>query len=347
MISDAEYILPLKWSNDAGLEELCVYLRDICAVIPVLVVDGSAPELFSAHARSFPPGVRQLRPRPRGGSNGKVEGVLTGLELAGADKVIIADDDVRYTPEGLRRCVLLLESAAVVRPQNYFDPLPWHAKWDTGRTLLNRALGADYPGTLAVRRSVLLGAGGYSADVLFENLELLRTVRAAGGTEMRAEDLYVARRPCSTRHFFGQRVRQAYDDFAQPARLAVELALLPLLVAAFRRPALLLAGTGAVVALAARGRRKAGGAAVFARTAPLWAPLWMAERAVCVWLALWWRLRGGVPYAGKRVRTAGHSVRALRRAPGNRNGAGPSPGGRKETCDPETENRRQLSQLPA
>ena len=63
------------------------------------------------------------------------------------------DDDVRFDRPGLERVVDLLATHHLVRPQNYFSPLPWHALWDTARTLINRAPGPDYPGTLAVRRS--------------------------------------------------------------------------------------------------------------------------------------------------------------------------------------------------
>jgi hypothetical protein len=123
----------------------------------------------------------------------------------------------------------------------------------------------------------------------------------------------VTRRPPTARHFLGQRVRQAYDDFAQPARLAVELALLPLLLGIARRPRLLTAVTAGTVALAELGRLRAGGGRVYPRTAALWAPLWLAERSVCVWLAVGSRLRGGARYRGARVRLAAHSMRSLRR----------------------------------
>ena len=312
---DAEYVLPLRWSDDAGLSELAGYLGELSRWIPVLVVDGSDPELFERHARALPPGVRHVAPEPWPGGNGKVAGVMTGLLLAAADRVVIADDDVRYTQDALDRVVDLLDRAEVVRPANYFEPRPWHARWDMSRTLLNRALGSDYPGTLAVRRSLLLAAGGYAGDVLFENLELLRTVRAAGGRAHRADDVLVRRWPPSARHFLGQRVRQAYDDLAQPPRLIAELSILPLVAFALlaRRPRWIAVGALGLVALAEVGRRRAGAAPFFPATTALWLPLWLAERAVCVWLALGARLRGGARYSGGRLLRAATPVRELRR----------------------------------
>ena len=244
-----------------------------------------------------------------GFANGKVNGVTTGLRQARAEHVIVADDDVRYAKRDLSRVDALLEEADLVRPQNYFDPLPWHARWDSARTLLNRAFGADYPGTFGVRRSTFLAMGGYDGDVLFENLQLIRTIRAHGGLERRPLDLYVRRLPPDLRHFWSQRVRQAYDDLAQPARMVFFLAVAPALAIGLLRgrPRTILAGAAATVGLAEIGRRRAGGRQVFPLTAALLAPGWMLERAICSWLALAARLFcGGVPYAGRRMRIAAH-----------------------------------------
>ena len=239
--------------------------------------------------------------------------MLTGIRLARHERIVLADDDVRYRREELAAVVAALENADLVVPQNHLVPTPWHAKWDTARTLLNRGLGRDYPGTYGVRRSVLVRTGGYDADVLFEYLEMERTIRAAGGVVLLRPDLYVERRPPSARHFRSQRVRQAYDDFAQPGRLVAEAALLPFVLWARRRPRLLLGVLAILVAAAERGRRRDGGARVFPASRLLWVPLWLGERAVTVWLAIGARLRGGVRYAGRRLHRAATPLRVLRR----------------------------------
>ncbi|MEU9828940.1 glycosyltransferase [Micromonospora chersina] len=311
------YVLPIRRLDTGDSDELTAYLRWLTARVEVVVVDGSPPQVFAHHHRLWEGLVRHLPPDPGlRGRNGKVRGVLTGVPAATHEDVVIADDDVRYDEHGLRAVHLLLRRADLVRPQNYFDPLPWHAQWDTGRILLNRAVGADFPGTLAVRRSVFLAMGGYDPDVLFENLELIRTVRAYGGSEVTAAGLYVRRLPPTTRHFCSQRTRQAYDELAQPVRLLAALLVLPGVVAAVaaRRPALLATGAAAVIALAETGRRRAGGGAVFPPATAWTAPLWLLERGVCSWLAVSQALcRGGVRYAGGRVRRAANSTRALRR----------------------------------
>ena len=310
-------MLPLRWGDDDGLDELTGYLRGLPDWLELIVVDGSPGELFERHSRAWSSLGCHLPPDPALETPmGKVGGVLTGVRQARREAIVIADDDVRYEERSLIRAMVLLSLADCVRPQNYFDPLPWHARWDTGRILLNRSLGADYPGTLAVRRSALLGAGGYDGDVIFENLELMRTIRAAGGQVISPLDLYVARRPPTTRHFLSQRVRQAYDDFAIPPRMAAWLAVLPALALALargRRREAALAATG-LIALAELGRRRAGGRRYFPASASALAPIWVLERGVSAWLALRDRVtRGGIPYGDAVVPRAASSMRRLRR----------------------------------
>jgi hypothetical protein len=318
VIPPATYVLPIKRPDtDPALDPgFAAYLRSMAGRVEVVVVDGSSPRVFAAHERAWVPAVRHVRPDPRFAcANGKVRGVLTGLELARSDLVIVADDDVRYDEANLGEIVRRLAAADLVRPQNVFDPMPWHGAWDTARSLLNRAVGADFPGTLGVRRSFVLAMGGYDGDVLFENLELIRTVRAAGGRIAEAPDLFVRRLPPSPRRFLEQRVRQAYDDRASPLRMALFLAAGPGAIAAWRRRrALVPAAALASVLLAESGRRHAGGRGAFPAWTSLFAPLWLGERAACEWIALISRLRtGGIRYAGTVIRSAATPERVLRR----------------------------------
>ena len=317
-IDDLTYVLPLKWGEDADVAGMSSYLRWLSRRCDVVVADGSAPSLFDRHSAEWSQAAKVVPVDPDlDFPMGKVNGVITGIRHAGSDYLLIADDDVRYDDEGLRRVRQELERAELVRPQNYFDPLPWHAAWDTSRTLLNRSFRADYPGTLGIRRDFYMALGGmYDGDAMFENLELIRTIEAGGGTISSPLDLYVRRIPPDARHFVSQRVRQAYDDLAQPGRLIASLSLLPVVAASGRSRRKKVAAAIAVgsVALAEIGRRRAGGTKVFPWYTSFTAPAWVTERALCSWLAVGNRLfRGGVPYAGGLVPKAANSPKELRR----------------------------------
>lgn len=330
------YVLPLRWGEPGPIGELAEYLRGIASEVEeILVVDGSPDPIYGEHAAAFRGLARHLRPHPDLDFRmGKVSGVVTGVRECSCERVVLADDDVRYDSAALRRVAALLDEAHLVRPQNYFEELPWHARWDTARTLLNRVFTGDpefpvgdFPGTLAVRRSAFLATDGYDGDVLFENLELMRTIRAAGRTVLTPLDLYVARQPPSTAHFRSQRVRQAYDDFAIPARIGFFLAALPLALveaaAVSRRPtASRSLGTAALALILAAeaGRRRAGGAGRFPASSALLAPAWVAERSLCAWLALASRMRGGVRYGEVRLRRSATPSRRLRRRYASRSG---------------------------
>lgn len=318
-----EIVIPVRWDRPldeqrADVEEMGAYLAGLLLLADVTVVDGSRADLVLHHRAAWPPGIRVMTPDGRAGANGKVVGALSGIAAARHDRVVLADDDVRYDRSSLTAVYRALAAADVVRPQNVFTEWPWHARWDFSRALVARAFAADWPGTFGLRASAVAAMGGWSADVLFENLEMVRTALANGCVVVNRPDLVVGRRPTLVSHFWSQRVRQAYDDLAQPARLGVELGVLPLVAACVVwRPSLLLVLAAASMGLAEVGRRRSGGLRV-PRSVPLWAPTWVLERGVCVWLALAVRARGGVRYHGRRLRVAAHAQSGLAR--------GPSPG---------------------
>ena len=177
VLDGVSYVLPLRWTRAGPIADLAGYLGELGdAIDEAIVVDGSPPEHFEEHGVVLRGIARHVRPHgDLSFPMGKVNGVITGVREARCSRIVIADDDVRYDPQALRRVAGLLDEADLVRPQNYFDDLPWHARWDTGRSLLNRVFTGDptfpvgdFPGTLAVRRSAFLASGAYDGDSLFE-----------------------------------------------------------------------------------------------------------------------------------------------------------------------------------
>src|SRR3954462_5351322 len=119
------YVLPIRSARiepPGELEELAAYLRQLQGwVAEVLVIDGSDPAPVGFHRVAFG-GIELLTPMERT-PMGKVGGVLTGVRPARQERIVIADDDVRYDRTQLERIATLLDEAEVVRPQNYFSPL--------------------------------------------------------------------------------------------------------------------------------------------------------------------------------------------------------------------------------
>jgi hypothetical protein len=276
----------------------------------VLVVDGSPREVFAAHDQAWlgvcshapvDPQYKYL--------NGKVNGIHTGVALAAHERVILADDDIRYTPADVRRMIELLDSGEMVRPQNYLSPLPAWARTEAARMLINRAWIAegDYPGTLGVRRAAMLRVGHYDGDVLFDNEEIVRHFRARGARVRYARDFFILKRPPTFRKWIEQRPRQAYEDFVMRAKTVFFAALPPALLLAclvggWRRGVGFAAALACGSTLVAAGGLGEGAARFFPAWLCLYAPLWIAERAASTYWAFYWRVaHGGYPFGDKLV----------------------------------------------
>lgn len=183
MNNSSTYLLPIRRGtfSDVEARELAEYFRLIgTAGCEVLVIDGSGVAVFERHAHTWSGVCRHVKVDQRFGYlNDKVNGIHTGVELASAEKIILADDDIRYTADDLEKICNLLEHCEVVRPQNYLagwnarsagvdmraasppdfdialgehDPpygtalskhdsaLPWWARIEAARMLINRAI---------------------------------------------------------------------------------------------------------------------------------------------------------------------------------------------------------------
>lgn len=311
------YLLPIRRVRLDGeeAENFARYFRRLArAGCEVVVVDGSPPEVFDAHDEVWRGACRHVTVDPQYKYlNGKVNGVHTGVGLAKCERVILADDDIRYTAEDVARTCALLDRHEMVRPQNYLYPLPWWARTEGARMLVNRGVlrTGDYPGTCAFRRSAFLRVGHYDGDVLFDNEEIVRHFVAEGADVHYALGLFILKRPPTFEKWLEQRPRQAYEDFVMRLKTALFMSLVPAAVALG-----LLVGVGAAlvfaafvsacaVLLALRGLGRDRAYNFFPARLAFYAPLWVLERALSSYWALYWRVaRGGYPF-GDRLLSKG------------------------------------------
>jgi hypothetical protein len=323
--------MPIRRSAFDEAEALALrsYLAEVRpAVSEIIVVDGSPDKIFADHHAFWSDVCRhETVDRRFGFLNDKVNGIQTGVRLANTEKIILADDDIRYTTENIAEISELLERFEVVRPQNYFDfktgqvfdssdrklktgPTFW-AKTEAARMLINRATlrTADYPGTCAFRRNILLEAADYDGDVLFDNEELIRHFASHGANICYANDLFVRKRPPTFRKWMEQRPRQAYEDFGLRAKTILFTSLPVALIASaifVSVPMMfsLLAGMALIAfALAWTGRNRGRARRVFPFHICLFAPLWVLERSLSTYWAFYWFFRrGGYPFGGQLLK---------------------------------------------
>ena len=312
------YLLPIRRvrANREEAEDFAQYFEGLRrAGCEVLVIDGSAPEVFIEHHSVWRDVCRHAAvDRKYKYLNGKVNGVHTGVDLASCEKIVVADDDIRYTAADVERACELLDAHEMVRPQNYLSPLSrWWALTESARMLINRGVlrTGDYPGTCAFRRSTFARVGHYDGDVLFDNEEIVRHFLLEGAKVCFAGDFFILKRPPVFRKWMEQRPRQAYEDFVMRMKTLLFISLVPAAITlglVFGAAAAL--GFAALVSICAvlialRGLWRDKAYRFFPPRVLFYAPLWMLERALSVYWALYWRVvRGGYPF-GDRVLSKG------------------------------------------
>lgn len=308
-MSNCTYLLPIRRVafHAAEAEPLRSYFEQLHAAgCELLVIDGSPDDVFAHHHEAWSGVARHEHvDRAFGYLNDKVNGIHTGVRLASHEKIILGDDDVRYSAGNLRDVCALLDEFEVVRPQNFLWPSPWWARMEAARMLINRATlrTADYPGTCAFRKSAMLRVGHYDGDVLFDNEEIIRHFARSCATISYANDLFVEKRAPKFRKWVEQRPRQAYEDFPLRIKTAIFFAIPLSLILAFAFGKIVPALAALVVlsvALAAIGRARGEAARFVPATVPLFAPLWVLERSFSTYWALYWfATRGGYPFGGR------------------------------------------------
>jgi hypothetical protein len=306
------FIVPIRRVKvDAvEIERLADYFKLLrLAGCEVLVVDGSSTPIFEEHGKSWRDFSLHVAPDPKYTYlNGKVNGVHTGVDLASCERIILADDDIRYTAADVKRMCALLDTFEMVRPQNFIAPLLWWARLENARILINRGVlrAGDYPGTCGFRRSTMRRVGPYDGDVLFDNEEIVRHF-AVNGVEINyALDFFIHKLPPTFRKWLEQRPRQAYEDFVMRAKTGAFLSVLPLTLGLSfllnARAAILWLSLLSLLAVgfSSRGLLRSAAYRFFPVSSPLFAPLWILERSISVyWAVYWWARYGGYPFGQK------------------------------------------------
>lgn len=304
-------------SSAAELRELANYLSTLgLASVDVVVLDPSPRPQFDENARVMRWVGRHLPVRHEyRAPGGAIDLVRAAADVAACEKVIVAAEDVRYTPEAIGQMCDLLDLHEVVEPQDYLDPLPWWGGIDAGRILIHRGIEPqpDHGATFGFRRAAIRSLRNLGAPDLQD--DQARRLAAGGAEVYPAAEVFVRRQPEAFAEWLDNRARQAGNDFLLPMKTAFFFAVMPLLLLLGTLGGIELAGgyagviAFASVALAIRGR--AGASSFFPLRAVLFAPLWVFERSVSVYWALIRKLRGAdepvrvaVPERGRGTQVA-------------------------------------------
>lgn len=252
----------------------------------VLILDYSTPDVFQEHRQVLRWAGRHIS------LSKNTDVIRAAIELAACEKVIVASDDVRYSVDDIEMMCQLLDRHDVVEPQQYLSPLPWWSGIDAGKMLVQRGIEryGDRSSTYAFRRSVVRQIRG--ADV--GNDHAIRRLAMRGADVHAAGEFFVRRNPPELADWVRTRPRHAEEDFAVPMKTILFLALMPVVIALTLFAGARIAGgfAGLIVlsssALAIRGR--IGASAFYPLKTCLFAPLWVFERSISVYWAVFRRV---------------------------------------------------------
>jgi hypothetical protein len=284
-----------RGADSSDVQALAHYLSTLNHQCEVVVIDASDGSEFDDHRRVLRWVSRHVAiPAHHRYADGSADMIHAAVELSLTEKVIVARIDTRYSAAEVAAVCEMLDRFDVVEPEEYFDPLPWWGGLDAGRILLHRGVdqGPDDRATFGFRRAAF-------HPMRLDDRSVGNSARRfvmQGAALHEARGVFVRREPQQFATWLRLRPREATGDLVTPVKSAFFFAVLPmLLILAILGGAQVAAGyagvmTFASVMLAIRGR--AGAAKFFPLRACLFAPLWIVERSVSVYWALFDRLRG-------------------------------------------------------
>jgi hypothetical protein len=284
----------------SDLRELGNYLSTLSVTgCDVVVLDPSPRMLFDLNTRILRWVARHVPVRPEHCTPaGTLDRLRAAASVAACEKVIVASEDVRYTPAAIGQLCDLLEKHEVVEPQDYLEPLPWWGSIEAGRILVHRGIEPqpDHGATFGFRRGTVRALRALN---LIEDHDPARRLATAGAEVYAASDVFVRREPGAFEDWLEERPRIAGNDFSLPLKSAFFFSLVPfLLLLGFLGGMKLASVYASIIAFSSVGlalRGRSGASSFFPLRACLFAPLWVIERSVSVYWALFRKLRGVEP----------------------------------------------------
>ena len=311
----ASYLVILD-PRTRDLTEFASYLSTI-SVAGFEVIVAELPDAFDENDRVLRWVGQHVRIRPQHRSfSGTIDPLHVAMNVASCDKVIVADERVRYSVDALHEINVLLDAHEVVEPQDYLDPLPWWGGIDAGRMLLHRGIEPlpHHGATFGFRRGVWRGFRAIDAGAATGDPP--RRLASQGAEVFAALEVFVRRNPPLLGEWIRQRPRYADSDFSLPLKSAFFFGILPiaLVLSLLGGPRLAVCYAAAIslasLALAMRGR--VGAAQFFPRRTCLYSPLWVLERS----LSVYWALLRRLPLLSPEPRRIIHVIPSVREGHG-------------------------------
>ncbi|MGE5403022.1 MAG: hypothetical protein ACM3S2_21690 [Ignavibacteriales bacterium] len=306
------YIFLIRRNSAPGdeIQELAGYFRMLNSLgCEVLVVDSSPLDVFAGFEGAWYYLCRHVKVDSRFHYlSDKLNSICTGADLATCEKIIVAEDDVRYSPADILRMCEMLEDFDLVRPQNYISPLQWWSRMESVHTLMNRAVfpGGDYSNTLAFLNTAFKKHCHFGKSSYYDSDDIIMQFALRRAKICYALDFLILKKSPSLSCWRDQMFQNIFDNFDFSLRTVLLLLLIPvgILLALFAGPKTALIYSTAVIlssiTVAFMGRHR-GGRQFYPIGLLVYAPLWLLDVVINNYRALYWILSPGKYSSLRRV----------------------------------------------
>lgn len=311
-------VIPIKVASLASLAGLRECLAKLLAhsfpfEVEIIIADESPKGVFAAIDAWFlhEARVAHICPRReiRTGKNDKLNGIYDALNFVNYDYVVLVDDHYRLSVSNLDQVISLFGEYDCFKCMVNFDQMKITSLVDVCGIFIINLLHPykQFCGHLCFNSQTIKEIGFPSRDMLFDELGMELQFRKHEKKVHFAGNIFLnAVQKITWKRFFEQRLRYAYENFAFPFRFTLFLAILPLIFACAAH-----AGTAAALGLVALMTFAVMGLCLVGQIKyrqgqfPIWtfllSPIWFWFYPFTTWMAVVYRLRGGVSFGGRKL----------------------------------------------